>query len=148
MRSFRAILRPYKACHSPSLHTYPAPLSLSLNLPRPLYYSTKQSKPIPPKFIQRVFLTDGSSYVYHTTSPKPQIKLVKDTRNHPLWNEYSDGMGLFDESGRLSKFSSRYGETDFKLEFLESDEKLPELSAKEAAKMAKANQKGKKKGGK
>jgi len=57
-------------------------------------------------------------------------------------------VGLFDESGQLSKFSSRYGETDFGLEFLESDEKLPELSAKEAAKMAKANQKSKKKGGK
>ncbi|KAJ1675055.1 hypothetical protein EV182_002026 [Spiromyces aspiralis] len=65
----------------------------------------------PELFHQRIVLSDGSSFVLRSTSPRPQIKLSKDTRNHPLWNPQSE-LGLKDESGFLGSFQRRYGDID------------------------------------
>ncbi|CAG8433599.1 1187_t:CDS:2 [Ambispora gerdemannii] len=116
--------------HSTPFVNYPSaesmtPKKTTLSIPRPGLYT------------QKIILTDGATYTIQTTSPKPFVKLVRDTRNHPLWNpEMKHGMQ--DESGQLSKFQRKFGEdTHYELEFMESGEKVPELSAKELQGMSK-----------
>ncbi|CAG8637851.1 3289_t:CDS:1 [Ambispora leptoticha] len=124
--------------HTTQLVNYPSaesmtPKKTTLSIPRPGLYT------------QKIILTDGATYTIQTTSPKPLVKLVRDTRNHPLWNpELKHGMQ--DESGQLSKFQRKFGEdAQYELEFMESGEKVPELSAKELQGMSKPK-KGKGKG--
>lgn len=64
----------------------------------------------PRKFNQTVLLTNGASITTTSTSPlNPRIKLTRDTRNHPVWNPKAEKEGLNDESGRLAKFSKKFG---------------------------------------
>ncbi|OMJ25489.1 50S ribosomal protein L31 [Smittium culicis] len=63
----------------------------------------------PELFTQRIVLSDGSSFTIKTTSPKPIVKLSKDTRNHQLWNPQNK-YDLNDEGGHLSKFNKRFGD--------------------------------------
>ncbi|KAJ1980880.1 hypothetical protein H4R34_002293 [Dimargaris verticillata] len=65
----------------------------------------------PEVFNQKVILTDGSSITIRTTSPRPQIKLNKDTRNNVLWNPELSNM-VSDESGRIKQFSSKFSGID------------------------------------
>ncbi|KAJ1972028.1 hypothetical protein H4R35_004908 [Dimargaris xerosporica] len=65
----------------------------------------------PEVFNQTVILTDGSSITIRTTSPRPQIKLTKDTRNNLLWNPELSNM-ISDESGRIKQFSSKFSGID------------------------------------
>ncbi|KAJ1910950.1 hypothetical protein IWQ60_005713 [Tieghemiomyces parasiticus] len=65
----------------------------------------------PQVFNQRVTLTDGSTITLRTTSPRPQIKLTKDTRNHPLWNpEFASA--ATDDTTHIEKFSDKFGSFD------------------------------------
>jgi len=96
----------------------------------------------PELFTQQIVLTNGATYTLRTTSPKPQIKLIRDTRNHPLWNPSKYTQELGDESGQLSKFIKKFGAEDYDLEFMESEEELPELTSKDLKVLGKG--KGKK----
>ncbi|KAJ1656988.1 hypothetical protein IWQ61_003537 [Dispira simplex] len=88
----------------------------------------------PEIFTQRVILTDGSSITLRTTSPRPQIKLTKDTRNHPLWNPWLASMGV-DDTDRLQKFASKFGDAASLegLSFTESDNVEEDLKAMRTA---------------
>ncbi|CAG8575443.1 10126_t:CDS:1 [Funneliformis mosseae] len=95
----------------------------------------------PELFTQQIVLTNGATYTLRTTSPKPQIKLIRDTRNHPLWNPSKYSQELDDESGQLSKFIKRFGDEEYDLEFMESDEQLPELTSKDLKMLGKGKKK-------
>ncbi|POW09876.1 hypothetical protein PSTT_06534 [Puccinia striiformis] len=41
---------------------------------------------LPPSFVNRVTMADGSSFYLTTRSPRPSIALARDVTNHPLWN--------------------------------------------------------------
>ncbi|GET59778.1 ribosomal protein L31 [Rhizophagus irregularis DAOM 181602=DAOM 197198] len=102
------------------------------NYPSTLYkrsYATTKSFIRPRLFTQQIVLTNGATYTLRTTSPKPRIKLIKDTRNHPLWNPSQLSQALDDDSGQLSKFIKKFGDEEYDLEFMESDENLPVLTS-------------------
>jgi ribosomal protein L31 len=104
----------------------------SNNYPLILYkrsYATTKSFIRPRLFTQQIVLTNGATYTLRTTSPKPRIKLIKDTRNHPLWNPSQLSQTLDDDSGQLSKFIKKFGNEEYDLEFMESDENLPDLTS-------------------
>ncbi|RIA90976.1 hypothetical protein C1645_768583 [Glomus cerebriforme] len=114
------------------------------NYPIILYkrsYATIKSFVRPRLFTQQIILSNGATYTLRTTSPKPRIKLIKDTRNHPLWNPSESSQTLDDESGQLSKFIRKFGEEDYDLEFMESDEKLPELTSKDMKSLGRGKKK-------
>ncbi|KAK9722178.1 hypothetical protein K7432_002894 [Basidiobolus ranarum] len=67
--------------------------------------------PDPERFYQTVVLTNGATFKLRTTSPRAQITLSKDTRSHPLWNPQIQTT-LDDDSGKISKFSKKFGELD------------------------------------
>ncbi|CAB4446385.1 unnamed protein product [Rhizophagus irregularis] len=92
-------------------------------------YATTKSFIRPRLFTQQIVLTNGATYTLRTTSPKPRIKLIKDTRNHPLWNPSQLSQALDDDSGQLSKFIKKFGDEEYDLEFMESDENLPDLTS-------------------
>ncbi|ORX96243.1 hypothetical protein K493DRAFT_314582 [Basidiobolus meristosporus CBS 931.73] len=73
--------------------------------------STAKKYPDPERFYQTVILTNGATFKLRTTSPRPQITLSKDTRSHPLWNPQIETT-LDDDSGKISKFSKKFGELD------------------------------------
>ncbi|PKC70323.1 hypothetical protein RhiirA1_414520 [Rhizophagus irregularis] len=102
------------------------------NYPSTLYkrsYATTKSFIRPRLFTQQIVLTNGATYTLRTTSPKPRIKFIKDTRNHPLWNPSQLSQALDDDSGQLSKFIKKFGDEEYDLEFMESDENLPVLTS-------------------
>ncbi|OLY80975.1 54S ribosomal protein L36, mitochondrial [Smittium mucronatum] len=72
-------------------------------------FKMQQDQRLPETFNQRIVLSDGSSYMVRSTSPKLTVKLSKDTRNHHLWNPQSK-YDLNDEGGHLSKFNKRFGD--------------------------------------
>ncbi|GES98277.1 hypothetical protein GLOIN_2v1780055 [Rhizophagus clarus] len=92
-------------------------------------YATTKPFIRPRLFTQQIVLTNGATYTLRTTSPKPRIKLIKDTRNHPLWNPSQLSQSLDDDSGQLNKFIKKFGDEEYDLEFMESDENLPDLSS-------------------
>ncbi|KAG9291625.1 hypothetical protein G9A89_022044 [Geosiphon pyriformis] len=119
------------------------PLMPNTHAPKPA--KTPLSECRPGLFTQQIILTNGATYKIRSTSPKPVIKLVKDTRNHPLWNPESRD-GIHDESGQLSKFHKKFGDSEYDLEFMESEENVPELTASDLKGMTKVKPgKGKKK---
>ena len=67
--------------------------------------TTAKSFVRPRLFTQQIVLTNGATYTLRTTSPKPRVKLIRDTRNHPLWNPSISSQAVDDESGQLSKLS-------------------------------------------
>lgn len=97
--------------------------------------STKAAVETPEKFLQTVVLSNGSTITVRTTSPRSQIRLTKDTRNHPLWNPAMLKEGVRDESEQLNKFQKRFGaESDLgDLSWIESDEAVSAAMKKAAA---------------
>ncbi|CAJ0748655.1 10099_t:CDS:1, partial [Entrophospora sp. SA101] len=98
------------------------------------HYSSKKKlkrEPIksrPELFTQQIVLSNGATFTMRTTSPKPLIKLIRDTRNHPLWNPETFSGHLSDESGQLSKFKKKFGEEIYDLDFVQSEGALPEIT--------------------
>ncbi|CAO3648866.1 unnamed protein product [Cunninghamella echinulata] len=69
------------------------------------YASSQNTYAKPEQFLQTIVL------VMETTSPvQSQIRLTKDTRNHPLWNPAMLKEGVTDESEQLTKFQKRFGD--------------------------------------
>ncbi|KAG2209426.1 uncharacterized protein EV154DRAFT_525582 [Mucor mucedo] len=89
----------------------------------------------PEKFLQTIVLSNGATYTVRTTSPtRAQIRLTKDTRNHPLWNPSMLKEGVNDESEQLTKFQKRFGDLDLgDISWIESDEALSATMKKVAA---------------
>ncbi|KAF7732789.1 hypothetical protein EC973_000063 [Apophysomyces ossiformis] len=85
--------------------------------------ATRPTKP--ELFLQTIVLSNGATYTVRTTSPtRANIRLTKDTRNHPLWNPAMLKESLTDESEQLTKFQKRFGgSADLAdLSWIESDE--------------------------
>lgn len=75
------------------------------------YASTNTTYAKPERFLQTIVLSNGATYTLRTTSPvRSQIRLTKDTRNHPLWNPAMLKEGVTDESEQLTKFQKRFGD--------------------------------------
>ena len=89
----------------------------------------------PEKFLQTIVLSNGATYTVRTTSPtRAQIRLTKDTRNHPLWNPAMTKEGVTDESEQLTKFQKRFGDLDLgDISWIESDEAVSATMKKVAA---------------
>ena len=72
----------------------------------------KLPNPVVPHFPQRVVLSDGSTYIHWTTSPRSTIKLTRDTRNAPIWAPWLAGSNPEDiegaSAGRLGRFRRRF----------------------------------------
>ncbi|KAF8978608.1 hypothetical protein BGZ46_006283 [Entomortierella lignicola] len=66
----------------------------------------------PELFDQTVVLSNGATFTLRTPSPRPQIRLTRDTRNHPLWNPELRGNISGDDSGQLSRFSKKFGDLE------------------------------------
>ncbi|KAH9462268.1 hypothetical protein MJO28_002944 [Puccinia striiformis f. sp. tritici] len=65
---------------------------------------------LPPSFVNRVTMADGSSFYLTTRSPRPSIALARDVTNHPLWNpSLAREVADQDQSGRMGRFARRYG---------------------------------------
>lgn len=62
----------------------------------------------PPVFVQKIVLSDGSTYQKLTTSPRPSIRLTKDIRNAQLWNPDAGKSLNQEENGRLARFRGRF----------------------------------------
>ena len=89
-------------------------------------HASTQQTVKPEKFVQTVVLSNGATFTVRTTSPRANIRLAKDTRNHPLWNPAMLKEGVRDESEQLSKFQKRFGaESDLgDLAWIESEEQI------------------------
>ncbi|KAI7881114.1 hypothetical protein K492DRAFT_177413 [Lichtheimia hyalospora FSU 10163] len=89
----------------------------------------------PEQFLQTVVLSNGATFTVRTTSPKAQVILSKDTRNHPLWNPAMLKEGVRDESEQLSKFQKRFGADSNlgDLSWIESDMEMSTAMKKAAA---------------
>ncbi|KAG8935557.1 hypothetical protein FRC02_007701 [Tulasnella sp. 418] len=83
----------------------------------------KLPNPVVPQFPQRVMLSDGSSFVHFTTSPKSTVYLNRDMTNNPFWSPgLAKGEGD-DESGRLSRYKKRFGGEQVDITDLEGQNK-------------------------
>ena len=123
-----------------TIHLFPSRSPFLPNLCKRSYATTIKLSVRPRLFTQQIILTNGATYTLRTTSPRPRMKLIKDTRNHPLWNPDSS-QSFDDESGQLSKFIKKFGEEEYDLEFMESDDKLPELTSKDLKSLGKGKKK-------
>lgn len=75
--------------------------------------STASDKPRSPElFDQTIVLSNGATFTLRTPSPRAQIRLTRDTRNHPLWNPEMRGNISGDDSGQLSKFAKKFGDME------------------------------------
>ncbi|KAG0336029.1 hypothetical protein BG004_008224 [Podila humilis] len=100
----------------------------------------------PELFDQTIVLSNGATFTLRTPSPRSQIRLTRDTRNHPLWNPDLSGNASSDDSGQLSKFAKKFGDLDGfgDLEFADGgDVDRKALTAKQIAQAAPAAGKGK-----
>ncbi|KAK3830274.1 MAG: hypothetical protein J3R72DRAFT_258564 [Linnemannia gamsii] len=71
------------------------------------------NKPRSPElFDQTIVLSNGATFTLRTPSPRAQIRLTRDTRNHPLWNPEMRGNISGDDSGQLSKFAKKFGDME------------------------------------
>ncbi|KAG0330289.1 hypothetical protein BGZ99_006013 [Dissophora globulifera] len=66
----------------------------------------------PELFDQTIVLSNGATFTLRTPSPRPQIRLTRDTRNHPLWNPELRGNVSGDDSGQLSRFAKKFGDME------------------------------------
>ncbi|KAG0202583.1 hypothetical protein BGX28_004929 [Mortierella sp. GBA30] len=112
--------------------------------------TSKESRPrFPELFDQTIVLSNGATFTLRTPSPRPQIRLTRDTRNHPLWNPEMRGNASGDDSGQLSKFAKKFGAMDGfgDVDFADGgDVDRKSLTAKQIAQAApQAGSKGKKK---
>lgn len=117
-------------------------------------YASSQSSAYakPERFLQKIVLSNGATFTVRTTSPiRSQIRLTKDTRNHPLWNPAMLKEGVTDESEQLTKFQKRFGDTDLTdISWIESEEVVSDAMKKVIAsggakKVSSAKAKGKRK---
>jgi ribosomal protein L31 len=93
----------------------------------------------PELFDQTIVLSNGATFTLRTPSPRPQIRLTRDTRNHPLWNPEMRGNTSSDDSGQLSRFAKKFGDMDGfgDLEFADGgDVDRKALTAKQIAQAA------------
>ncbi|KAG0269404.1 hypothetical protein BGZ95_002096 [Linnemannia exigua] len=75
--------------------------------------SPSDNKPRSPElFDQTIVLSNGATFTLRTPSPRAQIRLTRDTRNHPLWNPEMRGNISGDDSGQLSKFAKKFGDME------------------------------------
>lgn len=75
--------------------------------------TTSSDRPRSPElFDQTIVLSNGATFTLRTPSPRAQIRLTRDTRNHPLWNPELRGNASSDDSGQLSKFAKKFGDMD------------------------------------
>ncbi|KAF9316355.1 hypothetical protein BGZ91_005583 [Linnemannia elongata] len=75
--------------------------------------TTASDKPRSPElFDQTIVLSNGATFTLRTPSPRAQIRLTRDTRNHPLWNPEMRGNISGDDSGQLSKFAKKFGDME------------------------------------
>ncbi|KAF9415578.1 hypothetical protein BGZ94_000057 [Podila epigama] len=99
--------------------------------------TTSSTKPKSPElFDQTVVLSNGATFTLRTSSPRSQLRLTRDTRNHPLWNPELRGTSTGDDSGQLSKFAKKFGDMDGfgDLEFADGgDVDRKSLTAKQVA---------------
>ncbi|KAG0235696.1 hypothetical protein BGW41_000698 [Actinomortierella wolfii] len=72
--------------------------------------SSSSQHRFPEMFDQTVVLSNGATFTLRTPSPRQQIRLTRDTRNHPLWNPELRGQSTGDDSGQLSKFAKKFGD--------------------------------------
>lgn len=107
----------------------------------------RQASTKPEKFLQTIVLSNGATYTLRTTSPvRNQIRLTKDTHNHPLWNPAMLKEGVTDESIQLTKFQKRFGDLDLAdISWIETDEAVSNAMKKAAAPPKKVAVKGKRK---
>ncbi|KAL1922492.1 mitochondrial 54S ribosomal protein bL31m [Calcarisporiella thermophila] len=99
-------------------------------------YATKHgANPLPEMFDQRIVLSNGATYVIRSTSPRQQVVLSKDTRNHPLWNPDTSSESLQDESGQLARFAKRFGDMEgfHEIDVMDSGEAVSSISKKAIA---------------
>ena len=71
----------------------------------------KLPKPFVPQFPQRVVLSDGSSFVHRTTSPRIIFKATIDTINNPIWNSFvaTEGEELEGKAtGSMGRYSRKF----------------------------------------
>ncbi|KAL0074324.1 hypothetical protein J3Q64DRAFT_1772586 [Phycomyces blakesleeanus] len=115
-------------------------MNTSVRLPRVLTqvrHASTASKSVKPEiFLQTIVMSNGATFSVRTTSPvRAQIRLTKDTRNHPLWNPAMLKAGLTEESERLTKFQKRFGESAdlADISWIESDEAISAAMKKAAA---------------
>lgn len=76
-------------------------------------------KPFVPHFPQRVVLSDGSSFLHYTTSPRGLFKMTRDTKNHSLWNAFvtTEGEELEGKTtGRMGRFSKKFEGMDISVD--------------------------------
>ncbi|KAG8788722.1 hypothetical protein FRB91_002505 [Serendipita sp. 411] len=67
--------------------------------------------PVIPTYPQKVTLSDGSTFMHWTTSPKSSIRLTRDISNSPLWTLSTTRSGQEEDvSGRLGRFQSRFNQ--------------------------------------
>src|SRR5690606_18942857 len=102
----------------------------------------------PEHFDQTVVLSNGATYTLRTPSPRPQLRLTRDTRNHPLWNPELRGNTGSDESGQLSRFAKKFGDMEgfSDVDFADGgDVDRKSLTAKQIAQATPQSGKGKKK---
>ncbi|KAF9180301.1 hypothetical protein BGZ51_006301 [Haplosporangium sp. Z 767] len=112
--------------------------------------NTSSDRPRPPElFDQTIVLSNGATFTLRTPSPRPQIRLTRDTRNHPLWNPDMKGHAGGDDSGQLSKFAKKFGDMEGfgdDMAFIDGgDVDRKSLTAKQLAQAAPQSGKGKKK---
>ncbi|KAG0318602.1 hypothetical protein BGZ97_003508 [Linnemannia gamsii] len=75
--------------------------------------ASASNKPRSPElFDQTIVLSNGATFTLRTPSPRAQIRLTRDTRNHPLWNPEMRGNISGDDSGQLSKFAKKFGDME------------------------------------
>jgi len=109
------------------------------------YASKSPAAPaLPELFSQTIVLSNGATYTVRTTSPRAQVRLTRDTRNHPLWNPSKLKASLTDDSEQLVKFTKRFSGLDdlSDVAFIESEAQVS-AAMKAASSVA---QKGKSKG--
>ncbi|KAF9584740.1 hypothetical protein BGW38_005344 [Lunasporangiospora selenospora] len=111
--------------------------------------TTTSNSRAPELFDQTIVLSNGATFTLRTPSPRPQIRLTRDTRNHPLWNpDMSRGMSS-DDSGQLTRFTKKFGDMDGfgdMVDFADGgDVDRKALTAKQIAQASPQSGKGKKK---
>ncbi|RUS21841.1 hypothetical protein BC937DRAFT_91322 [Endogone sp. FLAS-F59071] len=93
------------------------------------------SPALPELFPQTIVLSNGATYTVRTTSPRSQIRLTRDTRNHPLWNPSKVRANLKDESEQLVKFTKRFSDLEdlTDVSFIKSEENVSAAMKKAVA---------------
>lgn len=62
------------------------------------------------KFNCKTEFSDGSVVVRRSQTPKDELRLISDVRNHPLWNPYRSDLEAIDVNagGKMEKFKQKF----------------------------------------